>query len=277
MQMRVVNSIDEAVMLVQGRLAAAENKTVADYAWFLTPVTSTRTVMATVTPYIKNQEQLNEVCAETNVKASMISKHNIVVTFDPCAVQTVASTDVSLSNWYQLLQEENKTLREGNERLKSEIETLKFELEEEKLYWMDQINIVERKTKAKVDDLEEALQVKDDLKIEVRDTFEVVNSKTFQTVFGLVLKLTENGFVSGAKSHVIMLLGMLGETYDESLSFDQLLHKLGGLVAVGERSNESKAAKLRPVMTLALKSLKKKMDPEVLAQYHEMVKTLSEE
>lgn len=282
---RVVNSIDEAVLLVQGRLAAAENKTIADFAWFLTPVTSTRTVMATVTPYVKNQDQLDEICAETNVKASMISKHNIVVTFDPGAVSPpVASTAESLSNWYQLLQEENKTLREGNERLKSEIETLKFELEEEKLYWMDQINIVERKTKAKVDDLEEALQVmenrtekEDDCNLNVVDTFKVVNSKTFQNVFGLVLKLTGNGSVSAAKSHAIMLLGMLGESYDESLSFDQLLHRLGGLVAVGERSNESKAAKLRPVMTLALKSLKKKMDPEVLAQYHEMVKSLSEE
>lgn len=278
---RVVNSIDEAVLLVQGRLAAAENKTIADFAWFLTPVTSTRTVMATVTPYVKNQDQLDEICAETNVKASMISKHNIVVTFDPC-VQLVASTH-DTPNWYQLLQEENRTLREGNERLKSEIETLKFELEEEKLYWMDQINIVERKTKAKVDDLEEALQVKeahqvrDDCNLNVVDTFEVVNSKTFQNVFGLVLKLTGNGSLSAAKSHAIMMLGMLGESYDESLSLDQLLHRLGGLVAVGERSNVSKAAKLRPAMTLALKSLKKKMDPEVLAQYHEMVKTLLEE
>lgn len=303
-----VYSIDEAVMLVQGRLAAADNKTVADYAWMQTPVSSTRVQLYTPTPYVKNQEQLDDVCDNTNVKASMTSKHNVMLSFDPNFREPEEqSTTVQLVNWYQVMQEENKTLKADNERLKAEIERLKAknerlkaekdeaEAEEEKLYWIDQNSILERKCTNELEGLRELLHdcqqelireqalVKElqqstvSVGVTTTESRNIVNTQAFRDVYEQMFAFLKQGYDRSVERSANLLLGMAGEPFDSNMSVNQLLHKVGDVMASKSGEFESTRSKhLYRAIRLALKSLNKKMDPEVLAQYREMVNELSD-
>lgn len=296
MQMRVVNSIDEAVMLVQGRLAVADHKTVVDYAWTRTPLTSTRALLSTQTPYLKNQDQLNDVCVNTNVKASMVSKHDVMLSFDPVLEPkepnsqakepkepNSQATNVGVLNWYQVMQEENQNLRIGNEKLKAEIERLKAEnvevkndVEEEKLYWMDQMNIAERRFGQEVEDLKEALQGShNELREQSRSDISIVNvnSKHFRDVYERMLSAMGQNLTTAAH-YANMLLGMIGEPYDQTMSLDQMLHKIGCVMAC-DGETDQRSEYLSRAIRLVWKSLNKKMDPVMLGHYREMVNELT--
>lgn len=313
-----VCSIDEAVLLVQSGLAAADHKYVADYAWNRTPVSSTRVLLYTPTPYVKNQEQLDDVCANTNINASMTSKHNVMVSFDPS--ESVESTTTvqpvkpvqPVINWYQVMQEETQRLKADNERLKTENERLKADAEEEKLYWMDQINITETRCNKYVEDLKEQLQgcqqelVREQALVkylQTESTFEKrdlpngsngnvsvrssVDTKAFRDVYDQMIEFMKQSYDKSVENSAILLLGIAGEPFDASMSLHQLLHRIGEVMASVEsekrdlltqelRVSSIRSKHLHRAIRLALKSLNKKMDPEVLAHYRAMVNELTE-
>jgi predicted RNase H-like nuclease (RuvC/YqgF family) len=237
-----VYSIEEAVATFQVRMAAETNKGVHEFAWLVTPMTSTKSVLFTQTPYLRSQEQLNRVCENTNVTASLVSKHNVIVSFDPSDSSTSAitssaltSTSTNENNWfdqycseiitnsmtncrYQVelskteeFKAENERLQAENERLQAENETLKDQSVEDELYYRDQMRLADQR----------AERAREDTK-----------------------------------------------------DLEQELATLKSQSVRGDDIIQSKRVYLRKVMNITLKSLAKNMDVEVLRQYRQMLNDL---